>query len=136
MNNIANAIIVNIDGEYEDEFDYAKMIGLKIDTSKGTIKLMISNSQSCCEDYNALFFETPDDIKKFIGSKIIDIKSVEIDNDNDSNAEYGLNCGGETQLKISTTKGVLQYAVYNSHNGYYSHARILQIIDDVDLEYL
>jgi len=127
-----NAIIESINGDFEENVGYRNMRGLKIETSNGVIKLMIDDDASCCENWDALFLETPDDVQKFIGAKILEIKTIEIDNDEDSSAEYGLDEGGETQLKISTTKGVLQYAVYNSHNGYYSHARILQIFDDID----
>lgn len=46
------------------------MVGLYIKTEKGDIKLMISDGQSCCEDYGNMLLETPDDINKFIGAKI------------------------------------------------------------------
>ena len=131
---IKNAKIISIDGDYYDYDKDGNMIGLKIETDKGDIKLLISNSSQCCEDWGCLFFETADDVDRFIGAKILDIKSVEIDGISASG--YNLDSGSETQLKITTNKGVLQYAVYNSHNGYYSHARILQILDDIDENYL
>jgi hypothetical protein len=119
-----NAEIISIK-ETEFTHNYYNMTGLIIETTKGTIKIGISDNQSCCERYGSEFLETPDDINKFIGSEILSIS--------DTNKSY-LECNKnteaeETQLKIKTNKGVLQYAVYNDHNGYYSHATFVQIFD-------
>ena len=52
--------------------------GLIIETNKGCIKLVISDSQSCCEKWGASFFETPDDISQFIGAEISQIQDIDI----------------------------------------------------------
>lgn len=98
--------------------------GLIIETDKGNIKLGISTEQSCCEHWGALFFETPDDISQFVGAEILEIQDIEIKRD-----EF---IDNETQLRITTDKGIIQYAIYNEHNGYYSHATILQVFDHVE----
>lgn len=98
--------------------------GLIIETDKGNIKLVISTNQSCCEQWGALFFETPDDISQFIGAEILEIQDIEIKRD-----EF---IDNETQLRITTDRGIIQYAIYNEHNGYYSHATILQVFDHID----
>ena len=118
-----NATITHIDGNYEEN----GLTGLLINTNKGDIKLMISDYQCCCEDYEALFLETPDDISKYIGATILSIEDICIESDKGS--QCGLDAGGETQLKITTNRGVLQYAVYNSHNGYYDHATLMQVFN-------
>lgn len=102
--------------------------GLIIETDKGSIKLVISDDQSCCEQWGALFFETPDDISQFIGAEILQIEDIDIKRD-----EW---IDNETQLRITTDKGVIQYAIYNEHNGYYSHATILQVFDCIENGFL
>lgn len=125
-----NAKIISIEectikDEYEDSYE-----GLVIVTTKGKIQLVIGDGQSCCEQWGALFFETPDDISQFVGAKILQIEDIQIKRD-----EY-IDVDSETQLKISTSKGVLQYAIYNEHNGYYSHGTIKQVFDNIERDYL
>ena len=98
--------------------------GLIIETDKGSIKLVISDSQSCCEQWGALFFETPDDISQFIGAEISQIQDIDIKRE-----EF---IDNETQLRITTDRGNIQYAIYNEHNGYYSHGTILQVFDTIE----
>ena len=98
--------------------------GLIIETDKGSIKLVISDSQSCCEQWGALFFETPDDISQFIGAEILQIEDIDIKRE-----EF---IDNETQLRITTDRGIIQYAIYNEHNGYYSHGTILQVFDCIE----
>ena len=98
--------------------------GLIIETDKGSIKLVISDSQSCCEHWGALFFETPDDISQFIGAEILQIEDIDIKRE-----EF---IDNETQLRITTDRGIIQYAIYNEHNGYYSHGTILQVFDSIE----
>ena len=104
--------------------------GLIIETDKGSIKLVISDSQSCCENFGSLFFETPDDISQFIDAEILQIEDISIKRE-----EY-IDTESETQLRITTDKGIIQYAIYNEHNGYYSHGTILQVFDTVDYDVL
>ena len=98
--------------------------GLINETDKGSIKLVISDSQSCCEQWGALFFETPDDVSQFVGAEIIGIEDIYIKRE-----EY---IDNETQLRITTDRGIIQYAIYNEHNGYYSHGTILQVFDSIE----
>ncbi len=127
-----NAKICYIDGDEIFKLDNSYMRGLLIKTDKGDIKLLIDDHQQCCEIYGSLFFETPDNPSKFIGAKIISIEDINVEIPILGEDPYRY----ETQLKIATTRGVLQYAVYNSHNGYYSHATVLQIFDIEDEYYL
>lgn len=98
--------------------------GLIIETDKGIIKLVISDSQSCCEQWGALFFETPDNVSLFVGAEILQIEDIYIKRE-----EFVDN---ETQLRITTDRGIIQYAIYNEHNGYYSHGTILQVFDTIE----
>ena len=72
----------------------------------------------------ALFFETPDDVSQFVGAKILQIQDIDIKRE-----EY---IDNETQLRITTDRGIIQYAIYNEHNGYYCHGTILQVFDTIE----
>lgn len=112
----------------ENNEDYK---GLKITTSKGDIFLLISTEEACCEEVGSKFLDTPDNIDDFIGSIISSIQVLNIET-RDSEY-YPLR---ETQIKITTDKGVLQYAVYNRHNGHYTHSVITEIFGDRQEFYL
>lgn len=129
-----NATITAINGDYQEKVGYSYMAGLLITTDKGSIKLLIEDESSCCEQWGHLFLETPDNDQKIVGAKILSISDIEIPNTDIS--KYDLEDGNETQLQIKTTKGTIQYAVYNSHNGYYSHAVFRQVFDDTFETYL
>lgn len=118
-----NSTIISINDDFYEGSGWDTKSGLHIETDKGAIKLLISNGQQCCENWDYLFLETPDNIDNFIGATIISISDIEIPS---SSIPEDAN---ETQLKIVTSKGVLQFAVYNSHNGYYSHAVFQQVFD-------
>ena len=123
-----NAKIVHIDSNYTMKRGYSYLVGLCIKTDKGDIKLVIDDSKNCCEDFGALYLETPDDEEKFIGATILKIEDVCIG----LAANPDPYMGDEIQLKVTTSKGVLQFAVYNFHNGYYSHAVIRQVFDETE----
>ena len=120
-----NAIILEINDNYSIKKNYNYLEGLNIVTDKGNITLVISMDSQCCERYDALFLETPDNLANYIGATIFSVEDVCTSNACEPSDDY---CS-ETQLKITTSKGVLQYAVYNAHNGYYSHATFLQVFD-------
>jgi ABC-type histidine transport system ATPase subunit len=126
-----NATILSIYSDYVlKQSGYGHLYGLKIITDKGDIVLVIDSESSCCEIFGGNFLETPDDITKYIGATLLTVK--------DTN-DYSLNpseFSNETQLKITTTKGVLQYAVYNEHNGWYSHSTFLQVFDHTERGFL
>ena len=130
------AKILEIQSDYSEKYNkYSTLAGLYIKTDKGDIKILISDEQSCCEDYGYLFLETPDNINKFIGAEVLKVEDVCVGLTADTDG-YGFDCGGETQLKVTTTKGVLQFAVYNSHNGYYAHTTFVQVFDNLERDYL
>lgn len=122
-----NAIIQSIkeDTIVDESSDWRESYeGLIIETDKGSIKLVISDNQSCCEQWGALFFETPDDVSQFVGAEILQIEDIDIKRE-----EF---IDNETQLRITTDRGIIQYAIYNEHNGYYSHGTILQVFDTIE----
>lgn len=128
---IKGAVIEQIYPDYFEKQDGDELEGLFIKTNMGDIKILISNGQYCYEDSGYLFLETPDNINNFIGAEIIKIEDVCVGLTADKDG-CGFECGGETQLKVTTNKGVLQFAVYNSHNGYYSHSTFVQVFEKID----
>lgn len=119
---MSNTIITSIDSNYTKDY----FTGLNISTDKGDIQLLIDTHQQCCENWGCKFLDTPDEPSNFIGATILSIESIDLD------ATYGW----ETQIKIVTDHGVLQYAVYNEHNGYYCHAAITKIYESTKQEYI
>ena len=117
---IKEDVIVDSLNDWDEEIEYK---GLIIETDKGSIKLVIDNRRQCCENSGALFFDTPDDVSRFIGAFILEIETIDIEREG-----YMDN---ETQLRIITSKGVIQYAIYNKHNGHYAHATIIQVFDSI-----
>jgi len=122
------AIIKNVDSDYSHTDNNRRTFsGLWIATNKGDIKLLITNYQQCYETWGCEYLETPDDPSRLIGATLLSVEDIHIPSprDSDKNAR-------EAQLRITTNRGVVQYAVYNSHNGYYSHATFLQVFDEIE----
>ncbi len=112
-----NEIILEISETlFDDTYE-----GFLITTSKQKIKFGISDDQQCCEYPGHL--STNDDIQEFIGAEILNINLVE---DDDYKTDQMVNGNFIDKkflvfINIETTKGTLQLAVYNMHNGYYGH---------------
>jgi len=111
--------------------------GYQIETEEDEYLILISNGQSCCENWG--YFSSEDNFQKFIGKEIKDVRltdtalSQKLLEDND--CEY-VDQGSIQFVDFVMTDGsVLQFAVYNSHNGYYGHSIIIAknneiLIDD------
>ena len=124
----------------------SRMEGYKIVTSKQNIFILIDAEQCCCENwgYEACSSEgiitSNDDFNDFIGAELVDVaiispgthkevkiysKLLDISYDGDEdNAEF---------VNLNTTNGLLQFAVYNSHNGYYGHDIYIKF-NDVEIQ--
>ena len=100
---------------------------LKLHTEKGTLYAEIDDGQQCCESFGADCYtgyitteeEQP---KSFEGAIITSVNTTDADlktltfNPSES--------GGYDNymfITINTNRGVLQFVLYNNHNGYYSH---------------
>ena len=97
---------------------YESCDGYKVVTDKQEIFVLISNGQSCCENWG--YLSSNDDIKEFIGAQLNSLtltdtalKTVD--------PELYLDEGQIQFVNFDTSKGLLQLAVYNAHNGYYGH---------------
>lgn len=113
-----------------DGHDYPAFDGFKITTDKQEIMVLISNGQSCCENWGYLSaFENNKEREDFLGAKLLKIEIVDTalnKKEWNSKFEYGLDDGDVMFVNFETSKGVFQLTAYNSHNGYYGHeARLI-----------
>jgi len=119
-------------------FDYNLFDGYKIETTLKTFYILISNGQNCCEDWGYL---TPnDDLNYFIGKEIDRISLTDMNLSNKELKQLAkrlrwLDEGGVQFLTMHMKDGeVLQFAVYNGHNGYYGHSIIIVEDDKILLQ--
>lgn len=100
--------------------------GYEIVTDQQKIQFLISDGQSCCED--AGYLCSNDNIEEFIGAELKSITKTDtaLTTKAANMNEYGYNEGGIIFINLETDKGTLQFAVYNSHNGYYGHSVLLK----------
>ena len=102
--------------------------GYRISTSLQDIEIGISNFASCCEVWG--YMTSEDDFARFIGARLMDVRVV---NKSLSVLSVDMYEGAAMFINIHTDRGMLQFAVYNQHNGYYGHdafVRSLQIKHD------
>ena len=123
--------ILNIEEVYNIQLnckpDYEYFDGIKVETEDEEIYFVIDNDQQCCENWGKYLY-TSEEVKEYIGADYLGYDTET------SNAmmeclkeEYIYYPSDVCFLNIHTSKGDIDYAVYNSHNGYYSHAVILSI---------
>jgi hypothetical protein len=124
--------IENIDG---DEYNFD---GYVITTEEQLIKIGIENEQNCCEHWG--YLSSDDDFSHFIGAKIIDIdltdealKSIKVKLKKEklvNNDDRGTNI---IFVNVNTDRGLLQFSVYNNHNGYYGH-KVAVLADQIEID--
>ncbi len=107
-----------------DEKGWSNYDGYQIITDQQTIKIGISDGQSCCENFGCII--TNDETKEFIGAELlgISITDTALNNKKIEELEY-LDCGGAMFVNLETSEGLLQFVAYNAHNGYYGHEAVL-----------
>lgn len=101
---------------------FSSMDGYKITTDKHLFFVLIDNGQSCCEDWG--YLSSDDDLEYYIEADLVSVDLVDSALNQkvlDASGEYGYEEGGIKFINFKTSKGVLQLAVYNAHNGYYGH---------------
>ncbi len=117
--------------EIKEVFDIDGMDGYKVTTDSKEIFVLIDGYQSCCESWG--YFSSDDDFEKFIGSQLIslDLTDKALNNIKVEESDYYEDCGGIQFVNFTTSKGLFQLAVYNSHNGYYGHGILVKINEEV-----
>lgn len=109
---------------------YSRYDGYIITTNKQSIFMGIDNSPQCCENWGYLI--SNNDFIDFIGTELLKIEiadtelnivTKELEAETSYNTEYD-----ETNvmfINIYTKAGMLQFAAYNDHNGYYGHEAVV-----------
>jgi len=115
-------LILNIS---EDSFKHNDNYydGYTIVTTKQTIRLGITNDQSCCENWG--YFMSEDDISEFITSELLNIQITDTQLKTHSDFDEKNYEGNVMFVNIITSNGLLQFVAYNEHNGYYGHTAIV-----------
>lgn len=113
-------IIKEVFGDNDIRRDYQ---GFAVFTDKVTVFFGIEIDQQCCEISGHI--ASTDEFTPFIGSALVSVSVVD-----EALKTYNLKLDEfETEdrgtnykfINLVTTMGVLQFAVYNKHNGYYGH---------------
>lgn len=109
--------------------------GYKITTSEHEYNILIANGQYCFESWG--YFSSDDDFDGFIGNGLVDVELTDKALNNIKVEESGYYIGDDGGIQFVNFKmdngSVLQFAVYNSHNGYYGHPIIIAKDDDIIL---
>jgi hypothetical protein len=96
--------------------------GYIVKTEDKEYKVLISNSQSCCESFG--YLQSEDDLDEFIGAELLSVQTTDVGLVKEE-VEYGYDSGDIMFVDFNTNKGTFQLAVYNAHNGYYGHGIII-----------
>lgn len=96
--------------------------GYVVTTDKQVIRMGIDGDPQCCEVWG--HFASEDDFDQFIGAELLRINLVD-----QALRVYELKESEYACLmfvNLETDRGVLQFVVYNDHNGYYSHQAFVE----------
>ena len=118
----ANASFMYDEGRYE-----TNMEGVLITTTKQTIRIGIATEQNCYETSG--YFFTEDNIDMFVGATLLSVELTDAGLHTQTLKDafkYGLEDGDVMFVTLLTSKGPLQFTAYNRHNGYYSHAAVVE----------
>jgi hypothetical protein len=101
---------------------YGTKDGYKVVTDKHTYHILISNGQSCCENWG--YMSSEDDLDYFVGAELLEVNltDTELNKGKLDKQNVWIGDGGVQFVDFVTDKGTLQLAVYNGHNGYYGHS--------------
>src|SRR6478609_3058024 len=101
--------------------------GFKVQTSERIIYFVVEGTSSCCESWG--YLSSSDSFEEFIGADLLSVNEVDtaynkkmVDLEQEDR-----DCGDIAFCNLETSNGTLQFAVYDSHNGYYGHEMKLHI---------
>ena len=104
--------------------DWSKFDGYKISTTNGVIEIAVESFQSCCENWG--YISSNDNFSDFCGAEILEIKYTQkidevLETITMQLSKKYVELDNIYFITLETSKGTLQFAVYNEHNGYYGH---------------
>lgn len=106
--------------------------GYEVKTENATYRILIENEQNCCESWG--YFSSDDNYEDFIGKDLVDVSLTDTALNQQKVQESGWydDEGGIQFVDFKFSDGsVLQFAVYNAHNGYYGHS--IYVIKDEEI---
>jgi hypothetical protein len=104
-------------------------LGYTILTNKRSISILIHNHPQCCENWGRLSTED-EDLTKFIGHELVELNITQADTHTTfvkDLANMKIECGEYEFITLKTDKSVLQFAVYDEHNGEYGHSIYIEV---------
>lgn len=108
-------------------FGYAEYDGYMVKTTEHEYLILIDNGQCCCESWG--YFDSADNTDDFIGKELVSVELTDVALNKEKlekSGYYGGEEGGIQFVDFNMADGtVLQFAVYNEHNGYYGHPIIV-----------
>lgn len=109
-----------------DDDGYGGYEGYIVTTNRRRIKLGISTGQSCCERTG--YFSSIENPLEFVGQRLMSVEVVDtlLNKEQIEEVSY-LDAGGVMFVNFNTDCDTLQFTVYNSHNGYYGHAAVVEV---------
>ena len=114
-----NVVLRKPDVRYDSTYT-----GYEVVTDKQRIRVLIDDCQSCCENYG--YIASEDNFDDFIGAELISINATDTALKTYKVRGFGLDVDACQFVTLTTSKGVLQFVVYNEHNGYYGHDTFIQ----------
>jgi len=96
------------------------------------VKMLIEDESQCCENWGYICSE--DNIDEFIGAELLNINFTDGEYNTKTLEEFrklGFNINSGEQafgvfITFETSKGQLQFTLYNDHNGYYGHNVLIE----------
>ena len=115
---------------------YGEYDGYSIKTNEHEYLILIDNGQSCCESWG--YFSSENDFKDFISKELKEVRLTDTALNQQKLNEiipYGFDAGGIQFVDFVMTDGdILQFAVYNDHNGYYGHSILVTKDNEILLQ--
>ena len=105
------------------------MDGYKVTTKDHAFLVLIDNGQSCCESWG--YMASEDKLDDFIGANLREVTLTDTALKTMKMDDVYIGDGGIQFVNFETSRGTLQLAVYNGHNGYYGHGIIVAIDDKI-----
>jgi len=105
------------------------MDGYKVTTKDHAFLVLIDNGQSCCESWG--YMASEDKLDDFIGADLREVTLTDTALNTMKMDDVYIGDGGIQFVNFETSRGTLQLAVYNGHNGYYGHGIIVAIDDKI-----
>lgn len=91
------------------------------------ILIGIDDQSNCCENWG--YVASEDSFDEYIGAEVLSVDVV--DGALNVKTKVELYEGGCMFVNVNTSKGLLQFVVYNEHNGYYSHDAVLVVAGNI-----